>query len=116
MNDRTEKIFASECPFREDFIHSLAGGKYLEWAQALDAETLYTMIWLVGELGLRSDDGEQFNAATMKSFEQLMDPRQHLALEMLGKIVGGQRVEQLGKAGAVKVIQDGLRAREARQD
>lgn len=109
MNNKSP--LPSHLPLTEEFKKSLTGGKYLTWAQDLDSETLYTLLWLIGEFGLRSDQGNQFAPETMKDFEQLIEKRQHLALEMIGRIVEGERISQPGLAASIKAVTDGLAAR-----
>lgn len=42
------KEYQTESPFTEKF--QKRGGKYLNWAREIDEETLYTVLWMVGEL------------------------------------------------------------------
>ena len=77
--------------FDEEFRKSLSGGKYSRWATDLDRETLYAIIWLIGEFAVRSS--EEFVCHKDEDLGSFFSGsrRRELALRALVKIYRGSR-------------------------
>jgi len=76
----------------EDFItpqfrRQLARGKYSKWAKDIDEDTLYFLLWFVGEYGVRSG----VKSDTRNRLDSFALDRRQFALETIAKIQRGRR-------------------------
>ena len=77
--------------FDDEFKSRLSGGKYSSWATDLDRETLYVIIWLIGEFAVRSREEFVCQKDEDLSASFSGSRRRELALRALVKIYRGSR-------------------------
>jgi hypothetical protein len=80
--------------FSDEFKNRLKGGKYSRWAVDLTKAHMEALLWMVGEYGCRAGIIlDLLNEHKDEVWDGVMFARAKLALEMMERLVGGERMD-----------------------
>ena len=103
------KIYDIEPALDGKLAAVVRSGKYTRWAADIDRATLRGVLWYVGEFAARSDGGGQFKTENWPDHHRAgIALRQHIALEFLGQVYRGRRLDEISINEVRKPLGEGM--------